>query len=251
MTKAGFRTDTGMVRGNNEDAMLVLPSSGIYAVADGVGGHNSGEWASRKAVGGVERFVRVRPVADVHGTGDAGMADAALMEYFLRCFREINAEILALSLEGQANRGMATTLVLAHVHGERLYVVNVGDSRAYIVRNGGISQITIDHTVVNRMVSLGDLTAEEARFHPRKNEITRALGAEESVLPDFFVTGLVAGDRVLLCSDGLHGELSDGEICGICSEGGDLNRICESLVAAANRSGGRDNISVICVEIDL
>ncbi|MDR3294515.1 MAG: Stp1/IreP family PP2C-type Ser/Thr phosphatase [Clostridiales Family XIII bacterium] len=246
MARAGFRTDRGRFRGNNEDALLVLPKFQIYVVADGVGGRNSGEIASRKAVNGIEKYVRSHPVDAVH---DSGQADAGLMEYFLRCLREINAEILAVSAAEPSNAGMATTAVLAHVFENRLYVVNVGDSRAYMVRNGGISQITVDHTTVNRLVYTGELTEEEARVHPRKNEITRALGAESEILPDFFVTEIRQGDRILLCTDGLHGELGDDEICGIVAGNPDLNEACKNLVDRANAKGGKDNITVICLEV--
>ncbi|MDR1136108.1 MAG: Stp1/IreP family PP2C-type Ser/Thr phosphatase [Clostridiales Family XIII bacterium] len=245
--KAGFRTDRGKMRGNNEDALLVLPRFSIYAVADGVGGHNSGELASRKAVTGIERFIEAHPIDAVYEGDDS---NAALMDYFLTCFRDINAEILSLSRSAVYNSGMATTTVVAHICEDRLYIINIGDSRAYMIRDGGISQITVDHTVVNKLISSGKLTREEARVHPRKNEITRALGAEDEVLPDFFVTKLVRGDRLILCTDGLYGEVTDEEICRIAAVPGELNEICKSLVERANKNGGRDNITVICVEIE-
>jgi protein phosphatase len=242
----GFKTDIGRHRAGNEDALLVLPRQGVYLVADGVGGHNSGELAARKAVFGVERFLARSPIEAAHG---AERPAAALMEYFLRCFREINADICALSAAEPANRGMATTAVLAHIMNGKLFVVNVGDSRAYIVREGGISRITTDHSVVNDMVERGELTEEEARVHPRRNEITRALGAEADVTPDFFVTELLPGDRIVLCTDGLYGELTDEDICGVVSRGANLNDTCRMLVDDANANGGSDNITVVCVEI--
>jgi protein phosphatase len=242
----GFRTDAGRRRSGNEDALLVLPKHNIYLVADGVGGHNSGEVASRKAVSGVERFLADSPIETVH---KAAHTDAALMEYFLQCFRKINADIRDLSAAEPANRGMATTAVLAHILREKLFVVNVGDSRAYIVRSGLISRITTDHSVVNDMIAQGELTEEEARVHPRKNEITRALGAGADILPDFFVMDLLPEDRIVLCTDGLCGELSDDDIRRIVSRDASLNDICRMLVDAANANGGPDNITVICIEI--
>jgi protein phosphatase len=242
----GFRTDVGRCRANNEDALLVLPAYSVYMVADGVGGHNSGEIASRKAISGVEEFLAKNPVWAAHG---AERPASALMDYFLRCFREINAKIRALSYAEPANRGMATTAVLAHILGGRLFVVNVGDSRAYIVREDGISRITDDHSVVNEMVARGELTEEEARVHPRKNEITRALGAEADVAPDFFMANLLSKDRIVLCTDGLCGELSDDDIRRIVSSGKNLNDTCRMLVDGANANGGSDNVTVVCVEI--
>jgi protein phosphatase len=246
MSKIGFRTDVGKRRTGNEDALLVLPRHNIYMVADGVGGHNSGEVAGRKAVCGVERFLAGSPIEAAHG---AERPAEALMAYFLRCFREINADIRALAAAEAANRGMATTAVLAHILGDKLLVVNVGDSRAYIARGGEISRVTRDHSVVSDMVERGELTEEQARVHPRRNEITRALGAEADVAPDFFAAGLLPKDRVVLCTDGLCGELTDDEICGIVSRGVNLNDTCRTLVDAANANGGSDNITVVCVEI--
>jgi protein phosphatase len=242
----GFRTNTGKRRHDNEDALLVSPRNSIYMVADGVGGHNSGELASRRAVFGVEAFLARYPIEMIHGEE---YSEATIMDYFLRCFRGINADIRSLSRDEPTNRGMATTAVLAHILGEKLFVVNIGDSRAYMIRSGSISRITIDHSVVGKMVANGELTEEEASVHPRKNEITRALGAETIVSPDFFISELMRRDRILLCTDGLHGELSDGDILRIVSLGAGLNSTCKMLVDAANANGGSDNITVVCIEI--
>jgi protein phosphatase len=246
MSKIGFRTNTGKRRADNEDALLVSPRNSIYMVADGVGGHNSGELASRRAVVGVENFLARNPASAILGAECSG---AVIMDYFLQCFRGINADIRALSAEDSANRGMATTAVLAYISGERLFVINIGDSRAYMVRSGSISRITVDHSVVSDMIARGELTEAEACVHPRRNEITRALGAEMIVSPDFFVSELIKGDRILLCTDGLHGELSDDEILRIVSLGAGLNDTCKMLVDAANANGGSDNITVVCIEI--
>jgi protein phosphatase len=246
MSKIGFRTNTGKRRQNNEDALLVSPRHNIYMVADGVGGHNSGELASRRAVVGVEAFLAGNPVRAINGAECSG---SAIMDYFLRCFRGINADIRTLSREDPANRGMATTAVLAYISDEKLFVVNIGDSRAYMIRAGSISRITVDHSVVSDMIARGELTEAEAYAHPRKNEITRALGAEVIVSPDFFISELLRGDRILLCTDGLHGELSDDEILRIVSLGAGLNDTCKMLVDAANANGGSDNITVVCIEI--
>ena len=246
MTRVGSCTDKGRLRGNNEDAFLILPREMVYAVADGVGGHNSGEVASKKAVEGFREYINTHPIETLHFPPDN---QNACKDYFNECLIKINQDIILCSNLKPKYSGMATTLAAAIILLNKLFVVNIGDSRVYLVRDGVISQITVDHTVVNQMIANGDLSVEEARVHPRKNEITKALGVEEVILPDFFARDLIPGDRILLCTDGLYGELSDSDICDTVSFGDDLSDICESLVAKANANGGRDNTTVICVEI--
>lgn len=244
--KSGFQTDKGKLRVCNEDALLVMPEFRIFAVADGVGGRNAGELASEKAAAGIERYVRQNPIEEAYGNIGT---EQTLTWYFLECFKEINSEIMGLARVDARNAGMATTAVMAHIFEETLYVANIGDSRAYILHEGEISQITDDHTYVNRLIKTGGLTKKEAAAHPQKNVITRALGAETDVKPDFFTIKLRTGDRVLLCTDGLHGELTDEEICRIAREASDPAGACAALVDSANRHGGRDNITVICLEV--
>lgn len=246
MAKICYLTDTGKVRDHNEDAFLVRPDDNVFVVADGVGGNNSGEVASQNAVLGIDRFLKRRPIERVH---NAKNMQEELMEYFLECLREINRSILADSITQAENAGMATTVVMAHLINKTLYVVNLGDSRAYLIRKDEINQITEDHTYVNKLVKTGNITKQEAEHHPKKNVITKALGADHDVQPDFFKTTLKKKDRVILCSDGLHGELSDEEILRIVKAEKDPDGICQSLVASANEKGGRDNITVICIEI--
>ena len=246
MARVGYCTDTGRLRGNNEDELLVLQKKRVYAVADGVGGHNSGEVASKKAVTGLEAYINEHPIGANYFSTDN---PDAYKDYFRECLNKINRDIIDYTNLKPENSGMATTLAAVIVYLDKLYVVNIGDSRVYKVRDGTIRQITKDHTVVNQMIENGDLTMEEARVHPRKNEITKALGVEEEILPDYFDRDLLPGDRILLCTDGLYGELSDYDICDTVSLEDDLNDICELLIDKANANGGRDNITVICVEI--
>jgi protein phosphatase len=245
--KVGFRTDTGRKRAINEDALLVLPGQGLFAVADGVGGGNSGELASRSAVNGIEEFFKRNPVshaADMEGKYRSNWFKG----YFFRCFRKINGDIRRVAQARPESAGMATTAVTAYFDGGSLYITNIGDSRAYIVRAGEITRLTEDHSYVADLISTGTLTESEARDHPRKHMITRALGAGPEAEPDFFCYGTEPGDRVLLCTDGLHGELTDEEICETVKRGRDLNEVCKRLVGRANDRGGFDNITVICVE---
>jgi protein phosphatase len=245
--KAGFRTDTGKKRAINEDALLVLPGEGLFAVADGVGGGNSGELASRIAMVGIEEFLKKNPISQADGM--EGKYRYNWFEgYFFRCFRKLNGEIRGVAQSRPEDSGMATTAVAAYFDGDDLYITNIGDSRAYMVRDGVISQLTEDHSYVANLISKGSLTESEARKHPKKNMITRALGAVAEAEPDFFRFELARGDRVLLCTDGLHGELTDDEICEAVREEADLNKVCRQLVNRANESGGRDNITVVCVE---
>ncbi len=144
---------------------------------------------------------------------------------------------------------MATTLVLAYINRRRAYVVNIGDSRAYLMRDNQLTQITEDHTYVNTLLKTGAITEEDAKSHEKKHIITRALGGDSAVEPDIFEVKLIKDDILLLCTDGLHGEVADDNICEILSSGNPMSEICNMLITKANRSGGNDNITVVCVKI--
>jgi len=243
----GFRTDTGKQRTGNEDALLLMPKLGIYAVADGVGGQNSGEVASRKAVVGIESFIKANPLSGADSL-EGKYRTNWLKSYFLRCLEKINSEIRKEALSDPVMERMATTMVLCFLDMESMYIINIGDSRAYILREGEMTQLTVDHTYVNKLVKAGTLSKSEARLHPQKNIITKALGSTRNTDPDFYRFDLHKDDRILLCTDGLHGELTDDEISNILKRKKDLNSICGSLVDAANKNGGHDNITVICID---
>ena len=243
----GFRTDTGAQRDRNEDALLLLPKYRIYAVADGVGGLNSGEVASRKAMVGIEGFINANPLSGADELKGKSR-ETWLKSYFHRCLQKINSEIMKEALTDPDMSKMATTLVLCFLDVESLYVIHMGDSRAYIFRDGKLIQLTEDHTYVNKLVNAGRLTRNEARRHPQKNIITKALGAAKHTDPDFYRFDLHRGDRILLCTDGLHGELTDSEITDIIKKKEDLNAVCRRLVDAANENGGHDNITVVCID---
>jgi len=243
----GFRTDTGKQRTGNEDALLLMPKLGIYAVADGVGGQNSGEVASRKAVVGIENFIKANPLNGADNLEGKYRANW-LKSYFLRCLEKVNSEIRKEALSDPVMERMATTMVLCFLDMDTMYIVNIGDSRAYILREGEMTQLTVDHTYVNKLVKAGTLSKSEARSHPQKNIITKALGSTKNTDPDFYRFDLHKDDRILLCTDGLHGELTDDEIAAILKRKKDLNSICGSLVDSANKNGGHDNITVICID---
>lgn len=242
MVQIGFKSNAGVVRDNNEDACFVIPSHDVYVVADGVGGNNGGEIASRTAVRGVAEYVDTTPIG--------GCADAeAIRDYFIRCLELVNKEIYLTGVKHKENKGMATTIVIAYIRGNTAYIANVGDSRAYLFRDGILSQITEDHTYVNELLKSGVITMEEAQTHSKKNVITRAVGAEPSVRMDFFQTNLEKNDILMLCSDGLYGEVEEQRLIEILGEKTTMSTACKHLVDEAIRCGGRDNITVICLKI--
>lgn len=234
----GFRTDKGAKRSNNEDAFFVMKNDGVYIVADGVGGNNSGEIASRTAVNEIATYVEEHPMdpRDVRG-------------FFLTAAQKANARVYEMSQRYREDKGMATTLVIACFLGKELWITNVGDSRVYLCDRGGMIQVTEDHTYVNALVQAGVITKDEAKHHMDKNMITRAVGADREVDPDFYRVRLRPGMKVLLCTDGLHGEVSEDEMAQIFAQGMSMTDTCRELVDAANRNGGGDNITAVCIEV--
>ncbi len=242
MIQVGFKSDMGRVRSNNEDAIFILPEQRIYIVADGVGGHNSGELASRTAVSGIAEYVRAHPLAE-----DAG--DETRRDYFALCLSEVNRKIYQMARGGTDNAGMATTTVLAQITDRKAYVVNVGDSRAYLLRDGRCMQVTVDHTFVNELLREGTITEEEAEVHPKRNMITRALGGEDRICPDFFQFEVFKDDLIILCSDGLYSEVPKEEMVRLALASESMRSLASDLAEAANQNGGHDNISVVCIRI--
>ena len=233
-------TDIGRKRELNEDYIYTsgqpigaLPN--LFIVADGMGGHKAGDYASMHTV---DRFVEViRELGEEHGVQDA----------INEAVTAANAYIYQRSRENSNLSGMGTTLVLASCIGNEAIVANIGDSRLYLV-NDAMTQITRDHSLVEEMVTLGGIDREMARNHPDKNIITRAVGVKEKVAADFFEVDLTKGDKLLLCSDGLTNMLRDEEIYQIIQDNKELEQAAKALVVAANENGGRDNIAVVLVE---
>lgn len=233
-------TDIGRKRELNEDYIYTsgqpigaLPN--LFIVADGMGGHKAGDYASMHTV---DRFVEViRELGEEHGVQDA----------INEAVTDANAYIYQRSRENSNLSGMGTTLVLATCIGNEAIVANIGDSRLYLV-NDAMTQITRDHSLVEEMVTLGGIDREMARNHPDKNIITRAVGVKEKVAADFFEVDLTKGDKLLLCSDGLTNMLRDEEIYQIIQENKELEQAAKALIDAANENGGRDNIAVVLVE---
>lgn len=242
MVQIGFKCNKGIVREKNEDACFVLPSQDVYIVADGVGGNNSGEVASRTAVSEIASFVNDEDLRSCKSPEE-------IFSFFAEAVETANEKIYEMSVSEENNRGMATTVVLAYIYMGAVYIVNLGDSRAYLFRNGKLNQITKDHTYVNELIDKGLITEEEAETHEQKNVITKALGADSVVAPDFYRAEIARDDIILLCSDGLYGEVSSERIQELLGQEGNMNDICGRLVDEALDSGGRDNITVICLKI--
>lgn len=207
----------------------------LFLVADGMGGHNAGDYASRITVETV-----VERAADSKETDPMRILGEAI--------QSANALVCKQAGESPELEGMGTTLVAASCRGESLYVANVGDSRLYVVNGSGIRQITRDHSWVEEMVSRGGIQRADARTHPDKNIITRAVGVEDRVEVDFFTVQLEKGDEILMCTDGLTNMLEDEDIRMILDGARDIVEKAQKLVKAANENGGRDNISVVLID---
>jgi protein phosphatase len=237
----GFgKTDIGKVRDHNEDAFYCSPENGFFAVADGVGGHNKGEIASAIAIKNIESIAR----AD-----GSPKTEKEKEKFFRDLFIQIDNDIFEKSNTSMTHAGMATTLILADITEEHFFVANIGDSRGYLLTEDLFFQITDDHSYVSELVKSGSISEEEARRHPKRNVITKALGLGENMLPDFYVGEFREGDLILLCSDGLTETVPDSQIEEMAREYfGDLEMLAEKLVERANENGGDDNITVVVVK---
>ena len=242
MGKTVSKTDIGRKRELNQDYVFTadlpvgkLPN--LYLVADGMGGHKAGGFASKYAVETIVEVVNSSKEEDV-------------FTIMYQAVVEANSRIRKKAAEDDSMTGMGTTLVAATVMGDVLRVANVGDSRLYLV-NSEIQQITIDHSYVEEMVRMGGLDREQARNHKNKNIITRAIGAQSGVNPDFFEVNLKKGDRIFMCTDGVSNMLTDEEILYILNEDGTEEEKIEKIIATANEHGGRDNMGIIFVDPQL
>lgn len=227
----GSRTDVGCVRDHNEDSLAVAPP--LYVVCDGMGGHAAGEVASEIAV-------------DVISQRAPEHADAAALG---QAVEEANLAVIKAAREGVGRAGMGCTCTAAILEKERLVIAQVGDSRAYLLHQGKLQQLTRDHSLVADLIEAGQITEAEARVHPQRSVITRALGSDPRTQPDLFEINVEAGDRLLLCSDGLSTMLEDPEIEKILKNASDPQRCAAQLVNEANGLGGYDNVTVIVVDV--
>ena len=248
--RACHATHSGLVRSSNEDCGHA--SDWLLVVADGMGGHQAGEVASEITVSTIKNACTPAPI----GSDDSNLAHPHLSD-LVKAVVDANSAIFRASLEDPDKQGMGTTVTALSVIVDptdpdttfALGLVNVGDSRTYVMRQGRLRQVSKDHSFVQDLVDQGQITKEEARYHPRRNIVTRALGIEPDVRVDSVQLPLIKGDRYLLCSDGLVDEVDDDHIADILKQHAEPQAAADALVQAANDNGGRDNITVIVADV--
>jgi PPM family protein phosphatase len=231
-------TDTGLVRDHNEDSfsLLDLGNRALFVVADGMGGHDAGELASRIAVDAVRQNVR-----------DNTMPHEAPLRTVELALQRANTEVRREAAHRGSNMG--TTLSVALIADGAAYIGSVGDSRVYWMENGSITQVTEDHTLVAKLAAAGKLSKEEARNHPRSNLLYRTIGTDDTVKAGLYRVELKKGGTLLLCTDGLWGEVEDEAIRRICTDEPHTEIVCARLVQRANANGGKDNITAVVVKV--
>jgi PPM family protein phosphatase len=244
------QTDVGRKRKGNEDSLFVNPEQKLFVVADGMGGHAAGEVASKIAVDSINEFVCLTG-GDEEITWPFGLDENISYDgnRLKTAIRYANRKVLEATRERSDYEGMATTVAAVIVDGSQANLGHVGDSRCYLLRNGQLSQLTSDHSWVNEQIQSGVISPDQARSHPLRNVVTRALGGKSDLVVDMQTYSMLPGDVLLLCSDGLTTMLPDDDIVRILAVAtSDLEQAGKDLVAAANARGGEDNITVVLIQ---
>jgi serine/threonine protein phosphatase PrpC len=243
------KTDTGRKRQGNEDSIGLFDGLGLYVVADGMGGHAAGEVASRVAVEAIRDWLKDSHIVKVLDSASGAAVEEDAGQKLLGAIERANREVLRQAAADPKLAGMGATVVAALLSDDALHIAHVGDSRVYLFRGSELERLTRDHSMVEDMVAAGQITALQARTHPFRNVVTRALGTKEAVEPGLSRLVPKAGDVVLLCSDGLTGMLEDAAIAEVLSANiGSPFSSAEALVKAANKAGGDDNVSVVLLK---
>ncbi|ABO50238.1 protein phosphatase 2C domain protein [Desulforamulus reducens MI-1] len=232
-------SDVGRVRPGNEDSMCACPDIGLFAVADGMGGHKAGEIASRTVIEYLVENLR-----------NSNVEKEDIATNLLRILDEANLRIHRLSNEIEEYRGMGTTVTAGIFVDNKLIIAHVGDSRAYLIRHDDIIQITNDHSLVGEMLRCGGITEEQAINHPQKNVLTRAMGTAPMVRLDLHTVDLKVGDKILFCTDGLINHLRPEEIKHVIKGQPDLDKCLEELMDLTLERGGTDNSTIVLVEVE-
>jgi serine/threonine protein phosphatase PrpC len=252
--KASFvaQTDVGLKRKENEDSYLVDESHRVFIVADGMGGHAAGDLASRVAVESICDYIRQNSTTLTEATAPFGIDPEAsdIANRITNAILIANRKIRQIATQNEQVVGMGTTVVCAHLDGRVATIANVGDSRVYLFRQSGYRQISEDHSWVNEQLQKNLITAEDARVHPWRNVITRALGSRDDVEVDIFVERLRGGDQLLLCTDGLSGMIDDISLFEILTDTeATQEEKSERLIEDAKKAGGTDNITHILISM--
>lgn len=236
--KISSATSVGKVRPVNEDAFFVSPpdesGSLLAVVADGMGGHNAGEIASSEAINVIKDVV----LDNEHNA----------KEMLIQAITSANSTVYNMSLDKQALFGMGTTITACVIEKDKVTAAQVGDSRLYLIRDGMIIQITKDHSLVEMLIENGSITKEDAKHHPQKNVITRAIGTDKEVSADIYEFSICEGDIILLCSDGLVNMVEDEKILSVITRTKNFEETADKLVCEAENAGGSDNITVILIK---
>jgi protein phosphatase len=241
---SGAISDIGKNRENNQDAFYASKDSllPLFVVADGMGGHKAGEVASSMALAVIEKnFLE---------TKDNLISEGIITKLIKESIEEANTKIYLKSLEDKKYEGMGTTITLAYILDDKICIGHVGDSRAYLISDKQILQITEDHSYVNELLRTGSITREQAKTHPKRNMITRAVGSSSIIEMDLFFREYTKNDILLLCSDGLSNMLKEFEIYDVFNGEQDIQRACEDLATKANDKGGLDNITAVAIKFN-
>jgi protein phosphatase len=248
MKTQGFGlTDVGAVREHNEDSFAVDNESGLYVVCDGVGGRSAGEVASQMAVDIIKGYMNKTRESDEAFIGEYDKGLSRITNHLGSAIRMANKVVHEASNSKPNLRGMGSTVVAAFVDEGTVSLAHAGDSRAYLIREGTIKQLTDDHSLVNEQLRKGLITKEQARKSEVKNVITRALGPDHDIEADLAEHKLEAGDRLVLCSDGLSNMVPDEDILSIIDSAERIDRACMDLIKLANKNGGDDNITAVII----
>jgi PPM family protein phosphatase len=245
-------SDVGRKRKGNEDSLFVNPEQHLFVVADGMGGHAAGEIASKVAVDAINEFVCLTG-GDEEITWPFGLDENISYDgnRLKTAIRYANRKVLEATKEKSEYEGMATTVAAVLVDGDAANLGHVGDSRVYLMRDGEITQLTSDHSWVNEQIQSGVISPDQARTHPLRNVVTRALGGKPDLQVDMQQHKAKAGDLLILCSDGLTTMIPDEDIARVVREAaGDVEKAAQALVASANAKGGEDNITVLLIRFD-
>ena len=235
-------TDVGKERSVNEDYFIINREKQLFIVADGMGGHNAGDVASKNASHIAEEYLKLDLINNIRGD------NRKIRETVIKSVLHAHLKILEMADKNAEYQGMGCTIVAALIMGNSLHLCHVGDARAYVCNEKGMVLLTRDHSFVMDMVQKGKLTMEEARLSPMKNKLHQAIGASKTINPDYKHYILKNDDKILLCSDGLWDMMSDDQIYTVLKQDKPAKKICDSLIKMANTAGGHDNITAVVVQ---